>query len=99
MWFLGSTTNQVGANGAYDAATLAAGRGDTYRLGAGGDTLFFGTNGNANVLTDVDAANRRQPDRRCADDRPEQRHPDRRQPARVVLLRTKTTPAPPSVNR
>lgn len=56
MWFLGSSTNMVGANGSYDAATLAAGRGDVYRLGAGGATLFLGSNGNANVLTDVDAS-------------------------------------------
>lgn len=56
MWFLGSITNGIGANGAYDAATLAPGRGDAYRLGSGGNTLFFGTNGNANVLTDIDAS-------------------------------------------
>lgn len=55
MWYLGSSTNGVGANGAYDAATLAPGLGNTYRLGAGGNTLFFGTNGNANVLTNADA--------------------------------------------
>lgn len=51
MWYLGSATNGMGANGAYDAATLGAGLGNTYRLGAGGSTLFLGTNGNANVLT------------------------------------------------
>jgi autotransporter-associated beta strand protein len=56
MWYLGSATNGVGANGAYDAATLAPGLGNTYRLGAGGNTLFFGTNGNANVLTDHGAS-------------------------------------------
>ena len=56
MWYLGSATNGVGANGAYDAATLAPGLGNTYRLGAGGNTLFLGTNGNANVLTDSDIA-------------------------------------------
>lgn len=55
MWFLGSATNMVGANGAYDADTLAPGLGNTYRLGAGGSSLFFGTNGNENVLTDTDA--------------------------------------------
>lgn len=55
MWFLGSATNGIGANGSYDAATLAPGIGDTYRLGAGGNTLFFGSNGNANILTDVNA--------------------------------------------
>ncbi|MBL9182202.1 MAG: autotransporter-associated beta strand repeat-containing protein [Verrucomicrobiaceae bacterium] len=54
MWFLGSMTNGVGGNGAYDAATLKPGLADTYRIGAAGNTLFFGTNGNANVLTDVD---------------------------------------------
>lgn len=55
MWFLGSMSNGVGGNGAYDAATLAPGLADTYRLGSGGNSLFFGTNGNANVLTDIDA--------------------------------------------
>jgi autotransporter-associated beta strand protein len=55
MWFLGSMTNGIGANGSYDAATLKPGLSDTYRLGAGGNTLFFGSNGNANVLTDIDA--------------------------------------------
>lgn len=54
MWFLGSATNMVGANGSYDAATLAPGLDNTYRLGGGGSTLFFGSNGNANVLTDMD---------------------------------------------
>lgn len=53
MWFLGSATNMVGANGSYDAATLGVGLGNTYRLGAGGATLFVGSNGNSNVLTDV----------------------------------------------
>ncbi len=56
MWYLGSMTNGLGANGAYNAATLMPGLDDTYRLGAGGNTLFFGTNGNANILTDVNAA-------------------------------------------
>lgn len=58
MWFLGSMTNGIGANGAYDAATLKPGLSDTYRLGAGGNTLFLGTNGSAsaNVLTDIDAS-------------------------------------------
>jgi autotransporter-associated beta strand protein len=55
MWFLGSATNGIGANGSYNAATLAPGIGDTYRLGAGGNTLFFGSNGNSNILTDVNA--------------------------------------------
>ncbi|MBL9132535.1 MAG: hypothetical protein JNG86_15125, partial [Verrucomicrobiaceae bacterium] len=55
MWWIGSATNGVGANGVYNAATLAPGLSDTYRLGAGGNTLFIGTNGNANVLTDIDA--------------------------------------------
>ncbi len=52
MWFIGSATNHVGANGSYDASTLAPGLGNTYRLGAGGATLFVGSNGNQNVLTD-----------------------------------------------
>lgn len=50
-WFLGSSTNGVGANGSYDAATLGAGAGNNYRLGAGGATLFLGSNGNANALS------------------------------------------------
>jgi autotransporter-associated beta strand protein len=56
MWYLGSATNLVGANGSYDAATLAPGLGNSYRLGAGTATLFMGSNGNANVLTDVNAS-------------------------------------------
>ena len=56
MWFLGSMTNGIGANGAYNAATLVPGLDNNYRLGAGGSTLFFGTNGAANVLTDINAA-------------------------------------------
>ncbi len=55
-WFLGSTNNAVGANGSYDAATLAPGFNNTYRLGAGGATLFFGSNGVSNAVTDVDAS-------------------------------------------
>jgi autotransporter-associated beta strand protein len=55
MWFLGSMTNGIGANGAYDAATLRPGLANAYRLGAGGSTLFLGTNGNTNVLTDVNS--------------------------------------------
>ncbi|MBX7209625.1 MAG: autotransporter-associated beta strand repeat-containing protein [Verrucomicrobiaceae bacterium] len=55
-WFLGSTTNGVGANGSYDAATLAPGFNNTYRLGAGGSTLFFGSNGASNVITNTDAS-------------------------------------------
>lgn len=55
MGYIGSTTNGVGAHGLYDAATLAAGRGDTFRLGAGGATLFVGLS-NANVLTNVNAS-------------------------------------------
>lgn len=55
MWFLGSTNNAVGANGSYEAATLKPGFNDTYRLGAGSATLFFGTAGASNVITDVDA--------------------------------------------
>ncbi|MGV3660650.1 MAG: autotransporter-associated beta strand repeat-containing protein [Prosthecobacter sp.] len=60
MWYLGSSTNGIGANGVYNASTLKPGLGNTYRLGAGSaggiGTLFIGTNGNANVLTDVDAS-------------------------------------------
>lgn len=56
-WFLGSSTNGVGANGSYDAATLGAGFGNTYRLGAGGATLFVGSNGFANALTDSSRPN------------------------------------------
>ncbi|MEQ1859582.1 MAG: autotransporter-associated beta strand repeat-containing protein [Chthoniobacteraceae bacterium] len=56
-WFLGSSTNGVGANGSYDAATLGAGFNNTYRLGAGGSTIFVGSNGVANVLTDTSRAN------------------------------------------
>lgn len=55
MWFLGSMTNGMGANGAYDAATLKPGLANAYRLGAGGSTLFLGTNGNTNILTDVNS--------------------------------------------
>jgi autotransporter-associated beta strand protein len=55
MWFLGSMTNGIGAHGAYDAATLRPGLANAYRLGAGGSTLFLGTNGNTNVLTDVNS--------------------------------------------
>lgn len=56
MWFLGSATNMVGANGSYEAAVLKPGLGNTYRLGAGGATLFLGANGNQNILTDVNAS-------------------------------------------
>ncbi len=56
-WFVGSTNNGVGANGSYDAATLGAGFGNTYRLGAGGASLFLGSNGIANTLTDSTRAN------------------------------------------
>ncbi|MCX6839395.1 MAG: autotransporter-associated beta strand repeat-containing protein, partial [Verrucomicrobia bacterium] len=38
--FLGSTTNGVGLNGSYNAATLGAGAGNIYRLGAGGSILY-----------------------------------------------------------
>jgi autotransporter-associated beta strand protein len=55
MGYLGSTTNYVGANGLYDAASLHPGAGNTYRLGAGGSTLFLGLS-NANVLANVNAA-------------------------------------------
>lgn len=55
MGYLGSTTNYVGANGLYDAASLRPGAGNTYRLGAGGSTLFLGLS-NANVLANVNAA-------------------------------------------
>ncbi len=57
MWFLGSATNMVGAHGSYEAAVLKPGLANTYRLGAGGATLFLGANGNENILTDVNASN------------------------------------------
>jgi autotransporter-associated beta strand protein len=50
--FLGSTTNGVGLNGSYNAATLGAGLGNAYRLGAGGSTLYVSSDmANSNVLT------------------------------------------------
>ena len=41
-WRLGSTTNGVGANGAYDASSLLPGFNQTYYLAGGGSTLFVG---------------------------------------------------------
>lgn len=56
-WFLGSTTNGNGLNGSYNAATLGIGRNDTYTLGVGGSTLYFGSDGvNSNILTDTGCA-------------------------------------------
>lgn len=53
VW-LGSTQNGVGLNGSYNAATLGVGRDNIYRLGAGGQTLYFGSDGaNSNALTDT----------------------------------------------
>jgi autotransporter-associated beta strand protein len=50
--FLGSTTNGVGLNGSYNAATLGVGAGNLYRLGAGGSTLYIAADmANANILT------------------------------------------------
>lgn len=50
--FLGSTTNGVGLNGSYNAATLGAGAGNLYRLGAGGATLYVGSDmANTNILS------------------------------------------------
>jgi len=50
--FLGSTQNGVGLNGSYNAATLGAGAGNAYRLGAGGSTLYVSSDlVNSNVLT------------------------------------------------
>jgi autotransporter-associated beta strand protein len=52
--FLGSTTNGVGQNGSYNAATLGAGAGNIYRLGAGGSTLYVSSDmASNNVLTDT----------------------------------------------
>ena len=55
--FLGSTTNVVGLRGTYNGSSLGVGAANTYRLGAGGDILYFGSNGNANVVTDKDNRN------------------------------------------
>jgi autotransporter-associated beta strand protein len=53
-WFLGSTTNGNGLNGSYNAATLGVGRNANYMIGAGGSTLYFGSDGvNSNILTDA----------------------------------------------
>ncbi len=50
--YLGSTTNGVGLNGSYNAATLGAGAGNLYRLGAGGATLYVGSDmANTNILS------------------------------------------------
>ncbi|WP_395731060.1 beta strand repeat-containing protein [Prosthecobacter sp.] len=55
--FLGSTQNGVGLNGSYNAATLGAGAGNTYRLGAGGSILYVSSDmANSNVLTGAGAA-------------------------------------------
>jgi autotransporter-associated beta strand protein len=55
--FLGSTANGVGLNGSYNAATLGAGAGNTYRLGAGGSILYVSSDmANSNVLTGTGAA-------------------------------------------
>ena len=55
--FLGSTTNSVGLNGSYNAATLGTGAANTYRLGAGGSTLYVSSDmANSNVLTNIDAS-------------------------------------------
>ena len=56
--FLGSTTNSVGQVGTYNGTALGVGAGNTYRFGAGGTTLYVGSNGATNVLTDRDARNR-----------------------------------------
>ena len=55
--FLGSTQNLVGLRGTYNGSSLGVGAANTYRLGVGGDTLYFGSNGNANVVTDKDNRN------------------------------------------
>ncbi|MGC3968307.1 MAG: autotransporter-associated beta strand repeat-containing protein [Pirellulales bacterium] len=50
--YLGSTTNGVGLNGSYNASTLGVGRGNLYRLGAGGSTLYIGSDmANTDILT------------------------------------------------
>ncbi len=52
--FLGSTTNGIGLNGSYNAATLGPGAGQSFRLGAGGSTLYVSSDmANNNVLTDL----------------------------------------------
>jgi len=54
--FLGSTSNQVGRVGSYNAATLGVGAGNTYRLGGGGSTLYIqSTMAASNVLTGAGA--------------------------------------------
>ena len=55
--FLGSTTNGVGLNGSYNSAALGVGAGNTYRLGAGGSTLYISSDmANTNVLTGTGTA-------------------------------------------
>ena len=54
--FLGSTSNQVGQVGSYNAPTLGVGAGNTYRLGAGNSTLYVqSTMAANNVLTGAGA--------------------------------------------
>ena len=59
-WYFGSTTDSLNLNGTYNGATMGAGAGNLYRLGAGGTaatagTLYIGdptvASPNANVLT------------------------------------------------
>lgn len=55
--WLGSSQNAVGLNGSYNAASLGVGRDGIYRLGAGGQTLYFGSDGvNSNILSDTTQA-------------------------------------------
>ncbi|MBL9089899.1 MAG: autotransporter-associated beta strand repeat-containing protein, partial [Planctomycetaceae bacterium] len=54
--YLGSTSNQVGQVGSYNAPTLGVGAGNTYRLGAGNSTLYVqSTMAANNVLTGAGA--------------------------------------------
>ena len=61
LWYLGSASNNIGQQGSFNGASLSAGLGNAYRLGAGGSTLNFGSDlVRANVITDsaTGAANR-----------------------------------------
>ena len=55
--WLGSTSNALGAMGVYNGSSLGVGAGNIYRLGSGGSQLYFGSNGNANILTDLNLRN------------------------------------------
>jgi autotransporter-associated beta strand protein len=56
LWYLGSATNNLALQGSYNSSSLGAGLGNAYRLGAGGNTLNFGSDlANSNVLTDTNS--------------------------------------------